>query len=180
MYSIGLQRLFQSSRIRPALYEKPSSLTTYTYEEGKIQFPKRCIWRNSKTVDNLKKKKKKLIFFFADIRLDSRGGIGLKGNLTFSVWLHTQVSDQLHALSDVTHGIQVPSTPPSPNICASQCTIPRAKRHVVARDHPVRCQESGPGFRVHSRSVTVRKNLDFTLSFSETGTLFRMNAAHVT
>jgi len=29
--------------------------------------------------------KKNLVFFFADIRLDSRGGIDLKENFTFSV-----------------------------------------------------------------------------------------------
>lgn len=114
-------------------------------------------------------------FFFADIRLDSTGGISLIQNFTSSAWLHIQVNDQQHVLSDLTHSIHPPST-----TFVRQYTIPRADRHVEERDHLVHCQESDPGFRVYRRSVTARNILDLKLLLPEIGSLLRMNAAPVT
>ena len=58
-------------------------------------------------MDNFQKQKTKTKKnFFADISLDSREGIGLKQSFTSSVWHHTQISDQLHDLSDLNYSTQ--------------------------------------------------------------------------
>jgi hypothetical protein len=61
-----------------------------------------------KTVDNLKKNTN---FFLQTSGWTLESGSVWKK--TPSVWLHIQVSDQLHALSDLTHGIQPPPHPPN-------------------------------------------------------------------
>lgn len=76
----------------------------YTCEEERSDF-RNAVYEGTQDSGKFKKKTK---FFFCRLQVGSTEGIGLKENFVSSVWLHIQVSDQLHALSDLTHGIQPP------------------------------------------------------------------------